>query len=864
MSDKRAAPSTAQHPTLERKLAASIVRADRSLEKRDLDAAEQEAQSVLAVDRRCPQAYYLLGQIACMRGDAESAERHYRRAIQLDQGVGCFHHSLANLLQDRGNAADAIDSYRRALRLTAKSAEVWNDLGTAYFSKGEPEQAADCYRNAVRYSPAHGVAASNLGSTLRTLGDVAGALRAYRHEFWLRLRSIFVRSGKRRSTLSFKARDLADEAQLWESRGDARMAYALAEWALDEDRANAQAITIQATLLERRGDASAAIELLQRGHGGALRAQAGRIYMRLGHFGRAAEALQQSLAAGHRESAVYLDLALSLAADGKTSEGIQLLERRAKANGDAETWTTLARLRLDLDESSLAFDALEQALKRDPHWAAALAQMGRLRVTQKKAADAIFLCRTAVRRDASCAEAHYWLGRALGLAWLWEEACQAFREVLELDDGALGAEAAIWLSNGLRSLEKPDEAERVLREAFRRNPRDANLAVHLAMAIIDRGELSRAGGELARVLAEFPDHPGALAAMCAVKSAEGRMEDALALARKAIQVNPNEVTAHHNLGLTLLKLGRFGEAWRGYEWRKRLETHAGAYLRFPYPEWQGESLAGKCILLYAEQGLGDEIMFSSGIPEICAQARHVVLECEPRLAALFRRSFPSVAVFGRSPTSSNAWTRSLDPQPEVQSAIGSLPRFLRRKLEDFPAHSGYLRADAQRMARWRERLAPLGPGRKLGLSWRGGLARTARVRRSLELDQLQKLFAIEGLHFISLQYGNVADEVTAFERRSRQKLAHWQDALDDYDETAALVCALDGVVTVCTSIVHLTGALGRRALVMAPFSPEWRYRMTGEAMPWYPSVRIVRQRQPADWNSVLEVTEQALRSGWGG
>jgi len=282
------------------------------------------------------------------------------------------------------------------------------------------------------------------------------------------------------------------------------------------------------------------------------------------------------------------------------------------------------------------------------------------------------------------------------------------------------------------------------------------------------------------------------------------------------------------------------------------------------PAWDGAPLEGKHIGVIREQGLGDEIMFASCIPAILEQTRSVVIECEPRLAALFRRSFPGSAVFGRTPTLSNAWTRSLDPQPDLQAALGSLPRYLRRDLADFPAHAGYLQADAQKTAQWRERLGALGPGRKLGLSWRGGLPRTARARRSLELAQLEALFRLPGLHFVDLQYGEHADEVKAFERRHGTRLHRWPEALADYDETAALVRALDGVLTVCTAIVHLTGALGQRALVMAPYSPEWRYGMTGETMAWYPSVRVLRQSRPGDWASLLGQIAARLGSGWPG
>lgn len=849
-------------------LLAALLRAERALEENDVSGAERDVAAALARDRRSPEAHYLLGEIARRRGDLTAADKSLRRALQLDERVGSFHHALGNLLQDQGRLDEAILCYRRALRKAPTLAAAWNDLGTAHFASGQPERAADCYRNAVRLAPANIVAASNLGSTLRALGDVRGALRAYRHELWLRLRSAIVRPRPSQG-LSMTAPQIVLGARGWLRRGNLRFAEALSDWALAANAAHVPAIALKAGLLERSGRAAAALELLETAprdlaHDAQLAATRGRLYMALRRYDHAAQALREALAAGSRDKSVELDLALCIAAAGQPGEATEMLERYARAQGDGKAWTTLGRLRLDLDQKELAFEALEQAFKSDPFSAPALAQLARLRVMQEKVADAVSLGRSAVQRDPACADAQFWLGRALALAWLWEEACDAFREAVELDAGWISVNAAIWLSNGYRTLEKPEEAETVLRRAIERYPQEPEVVVHLAIAIIDRGELARAKSELSHVLTQHPQHVLGLTTMCAVKSGEGEMEEALRYARMALEQDPRNVIAHHNYGLTLLKLGLYREGWEEYEWRKRLETRAGSYLRFPLPNWQGDTLAGKTIFLFAEQGLGDEIMFASCVPEIVAQAGQVVIECDPRLAPLFRRSFARAAVFGRPPTPSNAWMRSLDPQPVVQAAIGSLPRFLRRQIEDFPMRRGYLQADPVRVAAWRERLSALGPGRKLGISWRGGLARTARVRRSLELAELQPLLRLPNAHFISLQYGKVADEVAAFERRHRITLPHWQDVLDDYDETAALVCALDGVVSVCTAIVHLTGSLGRPVLVLAPFSPEWRYGISGEAMPWYPSVKVLRQPSPGEWGPVLQTALQKVNTGWGG
>jgi hypothetical protein len=201
----------------------------------------------------------------------------------------------------------------------------------------------------------------------------------------------------------------------------------------------------------------------------------------------------------------------------------------------------------------------------------------------------------------------------------------------------------------------------------------------------------------------------------------------------------------------------------------------------------------------------------------------------------------------------------LEPKPQLQVAAGSLARHFRRNLADFPQRP-FLKADSDSVTLWRSRLEALGPGRKIGLSWRGGVGYTGKTRRSLSLEQLLPVLRLPGTHFVNLQYTDVRNEIGELEARHSLKVHHWQEAIDDYDQTAALVSALEGVLTVCTAIVHLSGALGRPALVMVPFGADWRYGASGERMAWYPSVRLLRQRRVGEWEEVLEEVCRGLRS----
>ena len=328
----------------------------------------------------------------------------------------------------------------------------------------------------------------------------------------------------------------------------------------------------------------------------------------------------------------------------------------------------------------------------------------------------------------------------------------------------------------------------------------------------------------------------------------GLFEEALVQFDYSLKMEPNNFWARYNRAHVLLTQGRFREGWVDYD--ARFLTRAAHYRPLPFSPWRGESLSGKTILVFAEQGLGDEIMFASCLPDVIAQAEHCVIECEPRLMDLFRRSFPKVQIFPCRQERVPSWLKEVPPI-DFQCPAGSLPRYLRNDLDDFPSYQGYLKADPDRVVYWRTQLEALGPGLKIGVSWRGGTVRSCTIRRSMTLEQLLPIFRTERTRFINLQYGDCRQDLAALEKDHGIHVYHWQEAIDDYDETAALVSALDLVITVCTSIVHLSGALNKTVWIMTPAVPEWRYMQNGVQMPWYGSTRLFRQSESGDWDVVI-------------
>jgi Tfp pilus assembly protein PilF len=374
----------------------------------------------------------------------------------------------------------------------------------------------------------------------------------------------------------------------------------------------------------------------------------------------------------------------------------------------------------------------------------------------------------------------------------------------------------------------------------------------------DCGEYERGAHHIERALQLDPANIDCQCNYSMVLSQRGEQARALELCDRILARQPDMHEARLNRALVLLKLGRYEEGWADYEARKAVRCN---YLprRLPWPEWRGESLANKVVLIHGEQGLGDEIMFASCFPDIIAKANHCVIECAPPLVSLFQHSFPAASVFaGQQSIARPEWANRA-PAIDMEVSAGSLPLHFRRTPESFPSHSGYLAPDPARTAYWRNRLGALGPGLKVGISWRGGMPSTRRNLRSIELPQWLPLLQTPGARFVSLQYGDAQAECTRFVQESGAALACWPEATDDIGETAALVGALDLVISVCTAVVHLAGAIGRPVWILVPTCPEWRYGVDGGSMMWYPSAVLMRQESPGDWRPVMAEATRRLR-----
>jgi len=452
----------------------------------------------------------------------------------------------------------------------------------------------------------------------------------------------------------------------------------------------------------------------------------------------------------------------------------------------------------------------------------------------------------------------------LGLLWLAagvpERAAGEFEAALAIDSRLAQAHCNL----GIVARQRGDNSLALVRfeRARELNPNliEAHFNCGLLLREIDLPE--RAAACFERVIELDSEYVEAHRGLGGALQDLGDYDAARACFERALAIQPDHHEARLSKAFLHLLCGEFREGWRDYV--ARFGTAESPLRPFPFPDWDGGSLEGKTLLVYAEQGLGDEILFAGCVPDLIAKARHVVIDCDSRLAALFGRSFPLASVHGGARDADQSWLNGM-PIPDLKVAAGSVPGFLRNAPADFPARDCYLRAEPARIDEWRKRLATVGPGFKVGIAWRGGLPQTRASRRSLALTDLLPIVSNPGCRFVSLQYTRCAEETGAMSQSTGMRVHHWQEALDNYDETAALVCALDLVISVQTAVVHLAGALGKPAWVLVPSAPEWRYLASGDAMPWYSSVRLFRQQQAGQWHPVvLRVMAELARQVGGG
>lgn len=483
---------------------------------------------------------------------------------------------------------------------------------------------------------------------------------------------------------------------------------------------------------------------------------------------------------------------------------------------------TRAAALVDRGQFAAAEAIAMQIVRHLPDCAAALVLLGIVARKTGRPERAVEWLQKACTHRADDAAIRCELGRALADCRRLDEAAAEFRRAIDLNSADAGA--CLNLGAVLGQMDQPEAALPWCRRAVELAPNDA-------IAQFNRGNIARS---------------------------LGLVDEAVESLETAVRFSPEFAAAHWDLAYCLLLTGNFARGWPEHEWRER----AGevAIDDYPQPRWQGESLAGRTILVHGEQGIGDEILFASCLPDVIERARRCLIVCEPRLEPLLRRSFPAAIVHGFSRRQDRKGL-ALAERIDFQIPIGSLPLHLRPTRESFVQREQFLAADPQQVAAWRQRFERLGRGLKIGVSWRAGGQPGERRMRTTSIEQWRPLLTLPNVQFINVQYGDCVDDLATARREFGVVIHDSPDAdpLLDMDAFAAKIAAIDLIVSVDNSTVHLSGALGVPTWVLLPHVPGWRWTLSDLQSRWYPSARLFRQPARGDWPALFEHVGRILQ-----
>jgi Flp pilus assembly protein TadD len=489
--------------------------------------------------------------------------------------------------------------------------------------------------------------------------------------------------------------------------------------------------------------------------------------------------------------------------------------------------------------------ACRQALRLKGDFAEAYSNLGNALGRMGQLDEAIAACRQALRFKPALAAAHFNLANALAAKGSFDEAISACRQTLRLRPDF--AEAHSNLGNLYTEKGQLDQAIAAYRHALRLNPDLVKVHSNLGSALRDNGQLDEAIAACRQALQLDPDYADAYCNLGRALCDKGLLDQSIAASQQAIRLAPNHAESHWNYALSLLLQGDFARGWPEYEWRWQTKRSSWPRRNFTQPQWDGQNLNGQAILLHAEQGIGDTIHFVRYAPLVARRGGRVIVRCQPDLARLFKSS-PGLGQI----------IASNEPVPpfDVYCPLLSLPLVFKTDLQSIPASVPYLKADDQLIEAWKRRLDAAPNRFRVGLVWAGNPGFKGDRMRSLTLETLAPFAAVPGVTFFSLQKGSACDQANHPPRG--MQLTNLGRELKDFADTAAVMSLMDLIVTTDTSMPHLAGALGRPVWLMLQFVPDFRWMLQREDCPWYPTMRLFRQRSLGDWPDVIRRVAQSL------
>jgi len=540
----------------------------------------------------------------------------------------------------------------------------------------------------------------------------------------------------------------------------------------------------------------------------------------------------------------------------KYEEAVTAYQRAVSVKSDyAEAYHNMAIALQSQNQYAAAVEKCKQAVSIKPDYAEAYNTMGFSLEKQQQYAEAIKYYKKAVQFKPDFAEAYNHLGVVLNTQGHPAEAIDNYKQALRLDPNY--AEVHNNMGIALKELKQFAQAISCFEQAIRLEPDFAEAYYNLANSLRDETRCTEAIENYRQAVRLKPDYAEAYNHLGVVLNAQaGYTEvienlEAIKNYRRALQLNPDFAEAHWNLSLVLLRTGKLIEGWKEYEWRRNPKLDITTYPHcYEIPRWDGSCFSGKRLLVHYEQGLGDTLHFVRYLPMVKARGGTVILEVRKPLYKLLQ-GFPGV---------DDLVEASPDNKPLVNFdnhiSLMDLPQIFETTLETIPAEVPYINCCPKKIEHWRNKLA--GPDLKVGIVWAGSPSHGNDQNRSCTLKYFEPLTKIDGVRLYGLQKGEAAEQVD--ELADEMTITNLGTEFEDFTDTAAAIENLDLVISVDTSVLHLAGAMGKPAWALLPFAPEWRWMLNRQDSPWYPTMKLFRQKKWGQWESVFQDVAEELRT----
>ena len=587
----------------------------------------------------------------------------------------------------------------------------------------------------------------------------------------------------------------------------------------------------------------------------------GFLAYQVGRYEVAVTLITKAIEVDSHQHIFYINLGLVWQDQGELDKSIEAYHRAIEINpNDSDVYNNLGNTLQAQGELDKSIEAYHRAIEINPNDSDVYNNLGNALQTRGELDKSIEAYHKAIEINSKDARIYYNLGAAQKKQGELDNAIQTYQRAIEINS----EDAEIYNSLGtiLQKQKKLDQAIKVYHRALEINSNYGEAFYNLGLALQEQGELDQAIQSYSRALEINPDYSEAYNNLGNTLKEQGKLEDAVLAYQSALRINPDYSEAHNNLGLVLLLQGDFSSGWREYEWRLKCKG-LGFFLNkrdFPQEFWNGSDLNGKTILVWAEQGIGDEIMLASMLPTLLKMNSSIIVECDKRLVPLLHRSFPSIQFV---PREDPANPKLLDLAIDYQIPMGSLGQWLRVDEDAFLlAQGSYLQACPNQVRCLQEKYRDLAGNKLLvGISWKS----TGIDKRRA---QTKNIINLNNISFVNLQYGDIREEIEAYAAMTGYSMYIDEhiDPLSDLDGFAAQVSSLDLIVSTSNTTVHMSGGLGKKVWVLLSSRPDWRWMLEKESTPWYQTVRLFRQEKLGDWDGLIQRVgsdlERDMIGGW--